>query len=189
MRCLQALDTKIGIVHYPGAQVACILGLTDFSASLPRLRSINGDLAKARFALRIGNRSIAATRNLSCVYDSAPRGNPKPLTLIIPPTMVDLPDPDVPPAWCPGSVIGMPPVPRWFSRARVRLSLPKRVSWTGSRLPHTRFAQRRWRSVFRKSSSTQSAASLIMATSSRQADSCHGSILACFWLTGFLARP
>ena len=53
---------EIGIVHYPGAQVACILGLTDCSASLPRLRSINGDLAKAHFVLRIGNRSIAATR-------------------------------------------------------------------------------------------------------------------------------
>src|SRR6202030_1775228 len=72
---------------------------------------------------------------------------------------------------------------------RARLSLPKRDSWTGSRLPHIRFAQRRWRSVFRKSSSTQIGASLIMATSSRQADSCHGSILACFSLTGFLARP
>src|SRR5262249_61033918 len=34
--------------------------------------------------------------NLSCVYDSAPRGSPKPRILIIPPTMVDLPDPDVP---------------------------------------------------------------------------------------------
>jgi transcriptional regulator GlxA family with amidase domain len=43
--------------------------------------------------LRIGNRRDA---NPSCVYDSAPRGSPKPRTLIIPPTMVDLPDPDVP---------------------------------------------------------------------------------------------
>ena len=34
--------------------------------------------------------------NLSCVYDSTPRSSPKPRTLIIPPTMVNLPDPDVP---------------------------------------------------------------------------------------------
>ena len=91
-----------------------------------------------------------------------------------------------PPALSRGSVIAMPPAPRWFRCARARLSLPKRVSWTGSRLPHMRFAQRRWRSVFRKSSSTQLGASLITATSSRRADSCHGSIYACFSLTGFL---
>src|ERR1700751_79684 len=30
------------------------------------------------------------------VYDSAPRGSPQPRTLIIPPTMVNLPDPDIP---------------------------------------------------------------------------------------------
>ena len=65
---------EIGIVDYPGAQVACILGLTDMfgvastialdqrRALLPRLRSINGDPAKANFVLRIGNRSIAAMR-------------------------------------------------------------------------------------------------------------------------------
>jgi transcriptional regulator GlxA family with amidase domain len=34
--------------------------------------------------------------NLSCVYDSAPHGTPRPRTLVIPPTMVDLPDPEVP---------------------------------------------------------------------------------------------
>jgi transcriptional regulator GlxA family with amidase domain len=34
--------------------------------------------------------------NLSCVYDSAPRGRPQPRTLIIPPTMVNIPNPDVP---------------------------------------------------------------------------------------------
>ena len=54
---------EIGIVDYPGAQVACIWALPICSAPLPRLRSINGDLAKARFALRTGDRSIAAPRN------------------------------------------------------------------------------------------------------------------------------
>jgi hypothetical protein len=52
---------EIGIVHYPGAQVAVSWALLICSASLPRLRAING-LAKAHFVLRIGNRSIAATR-------------------------------------------------------------------------------------------------------------------------------
>ena len=72
---------------------------------------------------------------------------------------------------------------------RARLSLPKRVSWMGSRLPHIRVPQGRWRSVFRRSLSIRISASLIMATSSRRADFCHGSILACFSSTGSSARP
>src|SRR5947209_10049491 len=87
---------EIGIVHYPGAQVACILGLTDLfgvasTIALDQRRS-------GQSPLRVTHWQPLNSRdaNLSCVYDSAPRGNPKPLTLIIPPTMVDLPDPDVP---------------------------------------------------------------------------------------------
>jgi transcriptional regulator GlxA family with amidase domain len=87
---------EIGIVHYPGAQVACILGLTDLfgvasTIALDRRRS-------GQSALRVTHWRPRHSRdaNLSCVYDSAPRGSPKPRTLIIPPTMVDLPDPDVP---------------------------------------------------------------------------------------------
>src|SRR6478736_709086 len=87
---------EIGIVHYPGAQVACILGLTDLfgvasTIALDQRRS-------GQNPLRVTHWQPLHSRdaNLSCVYDSAPRGNPKPRTLIIPPTMVDLPDPDVP---------------------------------------------------------------------------------------------
>ena len=87
---------EIGIVHYPGAQVACILGLTDLFGVASRI---------ARDQQRSGQSALRVTHwrplhsgdaNLSCVFDSAPRGSPKPRTLIIPPTMVDLPDPDVP---------------------------------------------------------------------------------------------
>src|SRR5258706_16262449 len=83
----------------------------------------------------------------------------------------------------------MPPVPRWFLCARVRLSLPKQASSTAFQLPHIRFAQRRWRSVFRKSSSIRIGASLIMATSSRRAGFFFGSVLCCFFLAGFLSPP
>jgi len=34
---------EVGIVDYPGAQVACILGLTDMFGVLPRLPSISGE--------------------------------------------------------------------------------------------------------------------------------------------------
>src|ERR1700724_3238041 len=87
---------EVGIVDYPGAQVACILGLTDLfgiasSIALDQRRS-------GQTALRVTHWKPIDSfdANLSCVYDSAPRGSPKPRTLIIPPTMVDLPDPNVP---------------------------------------------------------------------------------------------
>jgi transcriptional regulator GlxA family with amidase domain len=91
-----SIGHEIGIAHYPGAQVACILGLTDLfgvasTIALDQRRS-------GQSPLRVTHWQPLHSRaaNLSCVYDSAPRGSPKPLTLIIPPTMVDLPDPDVP---------------------------------------------------------------------------------------------
>jgi transcriptional regulator GlxA family with amidase domain len=87
---------EIGIVHYPGAQVACILGLTDLfgvasTIALDQRRSRQSPLRVTHWKpIHCG------AANLSCVYDSAPRGSSKPRTLIIPPTMVNLPDPDVP---------------------------------------------------------------------------------------------
>src|SRR5258708_5028951 len=82
---------EIGIVNYPGAQVASILGLTD-------LFGVASRIALDRPPLRVTHwRPIdGRDANLSCVYDSAPRGSPQPRTLVIPPTMVNLPDPDVP---------------------------------------------------------------------------------------------
>jgi transcriptional regulator GlxA family with amidase domain len=87
---------EIGIVHYPGAQMACILGLTDLfgvasTIALDQPRSGQGPLRVTHWKpIHCG------AANLSCVYDSAPRGSPKPRTLVIPPTMLNLPDPDVP---------------------------------------------------------------------------------------------
>src|ERR1700745_761889 len=87
---------EIGIVRYPGAQVASILGLTDLfgvasTIALDRRRS-----GQSPFRVTHAQPLHSRDANLSCVYDSAPRGSPKPRTLIIPPTMVNLPDPDVP---------------------------------------------------------------------------------------------
>src|SRR5271155_5584589 len=87
---------EIGIVDYPGAQVACILGLTDFFGIASAIASDQGrsDLT----ALRVTHWKPIDSfdTNLSCVYDSAPRGSPQPRILVIPPTMVDLPDPNIP---------------------------------------------------------------------------------------------
>ena len=85
---------EIGIVHYPGAQVACILGLTDLFGVASSIAQQRSDQTPLRVTHWQPLHSQDA--NPSCVYDSAPGGSPKRGTLIIPPTMVDLPDPDVP---------------------------------------------------------------------------------------------
>jgi len=87
---------EIGIVLYPGVQAACVHGLTDLfeiAANISRDQQRDG-----RFPLRVTHWQPAhnGDTELSCVYDSDPRGSPQPRILIIPPTMVDLPDPDIP---------------------------------------------------------------------------------------------
>jgi transcriptional regulator GlxA family with amidase domain len=87
--------SEIGIVLYRGAQTAAVHGLTDlFSVA-----------AKLAFARRTGRPPLRVTHwqpvhsrdaELSFVYDSAPGGKPQPGILIIPPIMVNLPDPDIP---------------------------------------------------------------------------------------------
>jgi transcriptional regulator GlxA family with amidase domain len=89
-------ESDIGIALYPGVQAACVYGLTDLfeiAANIARDHQRNG-----RFPLRVTHWQSAHSHDteLSRVFDSDPLGNPQPQTLIIPPTMVDLPDPDVP---------------------------------------------------------------------------------------------
>ena len=81
---------EIGIVNYPGAQVASILGLTD-------LFGVASGIALDHRPLRVTHwRPIDwHDANLSCVHDSAPRGGPQPRTLVIP-DHGESSDPDVP---------------------------------------------------------------------------------------------
>jgi transcriptional regulator GlxA family with amidase domain len=87
---------EIGIVLYPGVQMAAVHGLTDLFSVAAKL-ALNQRRGRPR--LRVMHWQPAHTRDaeLSCVYDSAPGGKPRPRILVIPPTMVNLPDPDVPP--------------------------------------------------------------------------------------------
>jgi transcriptional regulator GlxA family with amidase domain len=94
MRCLESPHTKLA--SWITLQVACILGLTDLfgvasTIALDQRRSGQSPLRVTHW-----KPIPCGAAKLSCVYDSAPRGSPKPRTLIIPPTMVNLPDPDVP---------------------------------------------------------------------------------------------
>lgn len=86
---------EIGIVHYPDAQVACILGLTDFFGIASTIAVDQGRSGQTALRVTHWKPVDRFDANLSCVYDSAPRGNPQPGTLIIPPTVVH-PDPDIP---------------------------------------------------------------------------------------------
>jgi transcriptional regulator GlxA family with amidase domain len=88
---------EIGIVHYPGAQVACILGLTDLFSVASTIALDQRRSGQSPLRITHWQPLHSCDANLSCVYDSAPRGSPQPRTLIIPPTMAKLPDPDVPP--------------------------------------------------------------------------------------------
>jgi transcriptional regulator GlxA family with amidase domain len=88
--------SEIGIALYPGAQTAAIHGLTDLFGVAAKIAL---DRRTGRPPLRVTHWQPAHSRDveLSCVYDSAPGGKPRPRLLIIPPTMVNLPDPDIPP--------------------------------------------------------------------------------------------
>jgi transcriptional regulator GlxA family with amidase domain len=87
--------SEIGIVIYPGAQTAAVHGLTDLFSVAAKIAL---DQGTGRPPLRVNHWQPADNRDaeLSCVYDSAPGGKPRPTILIIPPTMVKLPDPDIP---------------------------------------------------------------------------------------------
>jgi transcriptional regulator GlxA family with amidase domain len=87
---------EIGIVLHPGVQAASVLGLTDLfeiAANVARDQQPDG-----RFPLRVTHWQPAHNHDteLWCVYDSNPHGDPQPWILIIPPTMVGLPNPDIP---------------------------------------------------------------------------------------------
>ena len=87
---------EIGIVLYPGVQVASVHGLTDLFGIAARLAL--PQKRDGRPPLRVTHWRSATSDDAehSCVYDSNPDGQPQPSFLIIPPTMVGLPDPSVP---------------------------------------------------------------------------------------------
>ena len=85
------VSKEIGIVLYPGAQLAAVYGLTDFFCIANRISAktrLNGGacLSVSHWSPRNGD--------IVCVYRSEPSATPGPGTLILPPTLGDLPDPD-----------------------------------------------------------------------------------------------
>lgn len=87
---------EIGIVLYPGAQLAAVHGLTDLFGIASRFSAAT----RRPEAAQIGATPLRVTHwsprngDISCVYRSEPSAAPRPGILIFPPTLGDLPDPD-----------------------------------------------------------------------------------------------
>jgi transcriptional regulator GlxA family with amidase domain len=85
---------EIGIVLYPGAQQAAVHGLTDLFNIASQLAA-EAQLDR-RPSLRVSHWSPNQVDDvqLSCVYRSELGMAPRPGILVVPPTLVALPDPD-----------------------------------------------------------------------------------------------
>jgi transcriptional regulator GlxA family with amidase domain len=88
--------SEIGIVLYEGVQAACVHGLTDLFGVAAAIAS-DGD-TDGRSTLRVTHWAALPGRDagLCCVHDTDPRGEPKPSILVVPPTLMSLPNPRVP---------------------------------------------------------------------------------------------
>lgn len=81
------VSTEIGIVLYPGAQLAAVHGLTDLLAIASRI----GSADPGRPLLRITH-WVPVDGGMSCIYGASPGTRPAPGILILPPTLSALPD-------------------------------------------------------------------------------------------------
>ncbi|WP_253913206.1 GlxA family transcriptional regulator [Pseudoruegeria sp. HB172150] len=84
-----AAPEEIGILAYPGAQLAAVHGLTDLLSIASRFSAETGGPALAVSHWSPGR---SGTAEFVCTYRST-AGDAPPGILIVPPTMVDLPDP------------------------------------------------------------------------------------------------
>ena len=85
---------EIGIVLYPGVQLASVHGLTDLFGIASRLSSADGNGGTQ--ALRVTHWHFGTEGGQgSCVYDTCPRFPSRPETVVIPLILVDRPTPKV----------------------------------------------------------------------------------------------
>jgi len=84
---------EIGLVLYPGVQLAAVHGLTDLFGITNRLSSAHR--ANGGPALRVTHWQADERGSVSCVYDSAPGNPPRPKTILIPLLLVDMPAPEI----------------------------------------------------------------------------------------------
>ena len=85
----------IGILLYPGAQLAAIHGLTDLLALATRAAESGASGCGARLEVSHWAFGDPGTPALACVHTSHPGSELRPGVVVVPPTMVELPDPQV----------------------------------------------------------------------------------------------
>lgn len=83
---------QIGIVVYPGVQLAAVHGLTDLFAIAAR---VNRDAGRTSLSVSHWEAGGRTAQNVKCIYRSSDEADPRPDVLIVPPTLNALPDADV----------------------------------------------------------------------------------------------
>jgi transcriptional regulator GlxA family with amidase domain len=83
---------EIGLVLYPGVQLAAVHGLTDLFGIADRLSSARR--TDGQPALRVTHWQADANGDVVCIYDSAPGKAEHPGTILIPLLLVELPSPE-----------------------------------------------------------------------------------------------
>src|SRR5512132_2593710 len=84
---------EIGLLLYPGAQMAAVHGLTDLFAVAGRLAKEKGGAGAP--ALRVSHwQPDRAGKTIGCVLDTHPRLASRPVVIIVPPSLGEPPAPD-----------------------------------------------------------------------------------------------
>jgi transcriptional regulator GlxA family with amidase domain len=83
---------EIGIVLYPGAQMAAVHGLTDLFGIANRFAAEARPGDRPPLRITHWRPAQAGAKEILCVYRSEPREVPEPGILILPPTLASLPD-------------------------------------------------------------------------------------------------
>src|SRR5271154_5418993 len=92
----ERIGNEVGIVVYPGSQTAAVHGLTDLFGIASNLALKENPKVSSPLRVTHWQPAPGADSRPQCVYDSAPDGHPEPWVLVIPPTMVNVPDPELP---------------------------------------------------------------------------------------------
>jgi transcriptional regulator GlxA family with amidase domain len=91
MSIVERGPVEIGLVVYPGVQLAAVHGLTDLFLIADRLAAAQGN---SRPALRVTHWELDASGEaVACVYDTFPKYSARPEIILIPLTLADPPPP------------------------------------------------------------------------------------------------
>ena len=165
---------KLGLYSTPACRRLAFTVSRICSVSLlTRSGSVSGVIGRRPLRITHWEATHSHDAELSCIYDSHTAGSSRPQILVVSPTMVDLPNSDVPA----GVVLAT-------SRHSAGVTLVSVCSGAfflaetgvvqGVRFRRTPFMQRPWPSGFRTSLSIRTSASSTMATSSQRAGSWRG---------------